>query len=111
MIYYHRNQWPWGRSTIITSHNGAGTVKVSIEDLELNTAYISALSVVENKRRKGFGRELLKLAEREAKRLGAQIVKLSSVDGSFTLNWYQNEGYVIEKYNSVEGGTVLKKVL
>jgi len=111
MIYYHRNQWPWGRSTIINSHNGAGTVKVSVEDLESNTAYISALSVVENKRRRGFGHELLKLAEEEAKRLGAQIVKLSSVDGSFTLDWYQNEGYVIERYSRFEGGTLLKKDL
>jgi GNAT superfamily N-acetyltransferase len=109
MTYYHRNEWPWGRSTIINTRDGAATVKVSIENYEPKTAYISALSVVEEERHKGYGHDLLILAEDEARRLGARVCKLSSVDGSFTLDWYQREGYVIERHSDYEGGTLLRK--
>jgi len=109
MTYYHRNNWPWGRSTIINTHNGAATVKVSIDRYEPNCADITSLSVVPKERHKGYGRELLQLAEQEARNMGAGIVWLTAVDGEFTLGWYQREGYEIEKHYAKE--TLLKKKL
>lgn len=101
MEYYHRNEWPWGKTTIINICDGAATVKVTVENSNSDVAFISSLSVVPDKRHCGFGHNLLGLAELEAKNMGCTHVELWAVIGEFTVGWYQREGYHI--INKVEG--------
>lgn len=95
MEYFHRNNWPWGKSTIINILDGAGTVKVTVEDDNPKMACISSLSVVPDKRHCGFGKQLLKMAEEEARVMGCTKVMLYAVVGEFTVEWYQREGYKV----------------
>jgi ribosomal protein S18 acetylase RimI-like enzyme len=111
MIYYHRNNWPCGKSTLINTHGGAASVKVMMENRSV-MADIVNITVVPNKRGKGWGRELLSLAEEEARNMGAKMVQLSSVEGNdFTLDWYKRAGYEVSHHDGFIHCVVLRKSL
>ena len=94
MVEMHTNRWPWGRMVDIVTHGGRGLVCVSVTDGEENKAWIHNISVVDHCRRRGYGRQLMKLAERKAKLLGCEMALLRVDKGTFQEQWYRRLGYV-----------------
>lgn len=92
-IIKHRNNWPWGHSTIIIIEGGKGTVTVSFDKEFEDEATITSLSVHESARKKGLGTKLIKLAEEEVKEFGVNKIVLFADEESFTYDWYQRLGY------------------
>ncbi len=94
MVEMHTNRWPWGLMVDIVTHGGRGLVCVSVTDGEENKAWIHNISVVDHCRRRGYGRQLMRLAERKAKLLGCEIALLRVDKGTFQEQWYRRLGYV-----------------
>lgn len=94
MVEMHTNRWPWGLMVDIVTHGGRGLVCVSVTDGEENKAWIHNISVVDHCRRRGYGRQLMKLAERKAKLLGCEMALLRVDKGTFQEQWYRRLGYV-----------------
>lgn len=69
MVEMHTNRWPWGLMVDIVTHG-------------------------DHCRRRGYGRQLMKLAERKAKLLGCEIALLRVDKGTFQEQWYRRLGYV-----------------
>lgn len=92
--FYHKNDWNWGTSVVITKHNGRGIVNVSITKAQPKVAFISGLSVEETSRRNGYGQEMLEAAETYASQAGCAQVELYADPDSFTLGWYKKNGYI-----------------
>lgn len=89
----HKNNWCWGKSTIIITNDGCGTVTVQFEDEYPNDANITGLSVYESKRNSGYGTSLLAEAEKEAKDNGKKCIYISCEKNSWVEKWYIKNGY------------------
>lgn len=90
----HRNKWCWGKSTIIITNDGCGTITVQFDDEFTNDAIISGLSVHESKRNKGYGTKLLHEAEEEAKANLKTTLYISCDKDSWIEKWYMKEGFI-----------------
>ena len=70
----------WGRSNIIVTSDGCGLVTVSFENDMFSgpekAAVLSGLSVVDSKRKSGYGRALVAAAEDLARKEGAKMMIL-----------------------------------
>lgn len=102
MIQYQ--QWYKEHRVLITDllHHGSVQVGIPAKDYEGNLikgkadAIIYALWVDERYRKHGAARELLKKAEREAKRMGCKTICLewdNREAEEWTLKWYKRLGY------------------
>lgn len=58
-LILHTNKWYWGESVIIVRNDGFGLVTVQFDSSRPDLAFITGLSVFENERRKGIGKELI----------------------------------------------------
>lgn len=103
---YHKCTWYWGKTVKIITNDCKGTIRVSFDDEHPAEAIIDSFSVVEDEQRKGIGTELLKEAERiikERKVVGKII--LWAVKGSWTVDWYERNGYIVtddsDKYECI----------
>lgn len=79
--------------TLIMTSSGEGICSVSIDENIRSCACIYNLSVEEKYRRKGYGDMLMKEAENEVRRLGADVISLSVLKDSFMEVWYRRIGY------------------
>lgn len=62
-VFFHTNQWHWGRSVDIVKTNGTAIVCVKFDEKTFpKTGYICDLSVLLPERRKGLGQEMMKYA-------------------------------------------------
>lgn len=105
---HHTNDWNWGRRVIIVTNDGCGLISVSFYDDEKDAAYIHGLSVVEAKRKQGYGDALVYEAE-----LTAMLGKVDHIfigsEKKWITKWYERLGY---KYDhEKDGETILKKKL
>ena len=94
-IIKHRNNWPFGDSTIIVLDNGYGVVKVTHENDSIDECTIIGLSVHKDKRGQGLGNRLLTEAENEAKEhYGVKTICLyCDIENDFVFSWYTRHGY------------------
>lgn len=91
---YHYNKSYWGESTTIITDSGHGMIKVCHDKFLANEVTICNLNVSPEKRRKGIGTKLIKLAEKEAKAFGVNKVNISvENDNVFVKDWYKRLGY------------------
>ena len=79
--------------TLIITRGGEGICSVSIDENIKSCACIYNLRVEEKYRRKGYGDMLMKEAENEVRRLGADVISLSVLKDSFMEVWYRRIGY------------------
>lgn len=104
---YHRNDWSWGRKTLINLSEGYASVTVSIDRDYMLTAWISDLQVHPDRRREGLGNDLLTEALLEARRMGATMACLwPDPSGSWLTDWYKRHGFE-EDRKGEDGKTIL----
>ena len=89
----HKNTWCWGKSTIIITNDGCGTVTVQFDNDFPDDANICGLSVYEAKRNKGYGTKLLHEAEKEVKENNRKNIFISCESNSWIEEWYIKNGY------------------
>ena len=82
----HVNTWIWGKSTIIITNDGYGTITVQTYDDEPNRAYIVSLSVEQTKRKNRYATRLVEEAEKEAANYGVKTISLSVDKNSWVYN-------------------------
>ena len=95
---------------LIMTSGGEGICSVSIDDNIKSCACIYNLNVEEKHRRKGYGNRLLEEAEKEAQRLGANVISLAVKNNSFMFDWYQRKGY-IPLFSDSEFVTLYKEII
>jgi GNAT superfamily N-acetyltransferase len=62
-VFYHTNQWHWGRSVDIVKDDGTAIVSVEFDEKTFpKTGCICNLSVIATERRKGLGQKMMKYA-------------------------------------------------
>lgn len=62
-VYYHTNQWYWGKSVDIVKDDGTAIVCVKFDKNTFpKTGYICNLSVLETERKKGLGDKMMRYA-------------------------------------------------
>ena len=89
----HRNEWPWGISYELIFDKGNGLASLSFEN-GCPGSFLSSLSVLEEKRRKGLGSYILRYCEKLSKTNGKVFVQ-AYVDPEYphNLEWYKKRGY------------------
>lgn len=103
MTIIHQH-WCQERRALIIDTENLSMVQVSVPDADSDDnriegkadALIYALWVDEFARRRGVGRKLLEMAEREARRMGCKTVCLEwdrRESEEWTLRWYERLGY------------------
>ena len=111
MTYTHKNTWNWGQTHTIVYWNGVGLVNVSVENETPERATIHGVSVLPGYRKRGYGTTLLRLAEKEAKKMGCTWVELTTIKGGFEERWYREHGYNDIPGEDVDGMICLGKEL
>lgn len=99
MIQYQK--WKDEKRILITDEQNHGSIQISIPYYNSNIlgkadALIYALFVDKEYRRKNVAKQLLKLAEKQAKLNGINIIGIEfdkEESESFVLDWYLREGY------------------
>lgn len=103
---YHRQENPWGRTTVIVMAGGKALAMVTVTENEREVAILHDLMVHPSKRRLGIGDALLAEAFEEAKRMGAKTLRLSVAPGSWMEGWYERSGFHLVGTNAYEGHAV-----
>lgn len=99
-IVYHRNKAPYGDITALLTEDASAYVMITIFNEDKGMAVIHDLVVHKDRRGEGLGRLLLEEAVAEAKRMGADAVRLSAEPGSWAEEWYKRHGF--QKTGQVE---------
>ena len=108
----HKNIWNWGDSIIIITSDAYGIVTVSFETRDLDVAYISGLSVVNDKRNQGYGSILLEEAEKEIKNRNCKVIYIGCDPNLWVYSWYKRKGYIYDGEEESDKNLVrLKKEL
>ena len=92
----HFNNWGSFSTETIIIEGGKGMVSIDYYVGAENTAFIHDLSVVEEARSKGLGRQLMQLAIEAAKQRGYNAVELnynSKVTPHWVGDWYSRIGF------------------
>ena len=92
---FHRNKTYFGETTYIVMEDGYGLVMVTRVAGYEKEAAIHDLIVHKDRRGEGIGRALLGEAEEEARRMGAEQVKIVTEPGSWLEEWYKRHGFQI----------------
>ena len=91
--FIHKNVWRWGKSDTIVIDCGRGMVSISIENEDSSIAYLSGISVVEDRRNLGFGNLLLHLAKAHAHEMGAKELHLWADPNQWVFDWYKRHWF------------------
>ena len=98
-----------GRDVFVIERGGdlVGTVTFSVREEEgLRCGYVNLLAVDPRERRHGLGAKLMAVAERRAKDLGLDRVRLdTAIPAAHLLRWYTARGYEPVKEAQWEGKT------
>jgi len=103
---FHPTECEWGGSIYIMQRDGCAFVRLYFYNDDFNTIYIEGLSVDQKERGKGRGTELLKVAEKEAKKINGTMICLWVNKYSWVHNWYQCQGYVDSKDHDCEPNSI-----
>ena len=90
---YHRNETYYGRTTTIITADAAAYAMVTVYKEYPDVAAIHDLVVLKERRGEGLGREMLIEACEEAKRMGADYIRLSVEPNSWLEEWYGRHGF------------------
>lgn len=91
-----RDEWDWGRTTVINMAGGHASVKVYVEKDKPLAAAICDLTVDPSMRRCGLGDDLILAALAEAWELGAGTAVLWTYKRSWTASWYKRKGFILD---------------
>ena len=94
-VIYHKNNWPWGQQTIIVIASGRAMCSVSVENDDYSVAYLHNIIVHPSIRRRGYGRELLTLAQRRARLMKCTKLVLWADPNDWPFEWYKRNGFVV----------------
>jgi len=90
----HVNQWPWGRKDTIVIANGYALCELSIEKNNPSVAYLSDVIVLQLARGRGYGNQLLDLAKKHAREMGAKMLCLWADPEQWVVDWYKRHGFI-----------------
>src|SRR5438477_7726099 len=86
-----------GREVYVIERDGEliGTVTVAVKESEgTRYGYINVLAVAPNHQRRGIGSELMAIAERRAREIGLDRVRLdTAIPAQHLIKWYAARGY------------------
>lgn len=94
-VFYHTNQWWWGKSIDIVKDNGTAIICVKYDEKTFPKAgYICGLSVLESERRKGVGERMMKYALMSCRDNRMTFARLH-VDAKniWLKEWYERLGF------------------
>ena len=92
----HKNDWWWGKTTTLIHKDGIATVELQFDNNYPTVAFIKGLSVFDLYRKKGYGKQMLRLCEDIAKKEGKLFLQLSvDKDCEWLVNWYKREYFDI----------------
>ena len=94
-VFYHTNQWWWGRSIDIVKDDGTAIVCVKFDEKTFPKAgYICDLSVLETERKKGIGLVMMQHAIAECRKNNMTFARLH-VDAKniWLREWYERLGF------------------
>lgn len=94
-VFFHVNQWFWGRSVDIVKDDGTAIVCVKFDNKTFPKAgYICDLSVLETERRKGLGTKLMRYALMSCKDNGMTFARLHvGIKNVWLKEWYERLGF------------------
>lgn len=93
-VLYHKNQWNWGTGVTIVIARGLALCTVSVTNDDCSVAYLSGVMVHTSVRKRGYGRLLLKYAERRARLLGCTKILLATDPNQWIADWYRRNGFI-----------------
>ena len=94
-VFYHTNQWYWGKSVDIVKDDGTAIVCVKFDEKTFpKTGYICGLSVLESERRKGIGLRMMRYAIASCRDNDMNFASLH-VDAKniWLREWYESLGF------------------
>ena len=94
-VFFHTNQWWWGRSIDIVKDDGTAIVCVKFDEKTFPKAgYICDLSVLETERKKGIGLVMMQHAIAECRKNNMTFARLH-VDAKniWLREWYERLGF------------------
>jgi GNAT superfamily N-acetyltransferase len=92
-LIWHHNTWPWGKTVRIVTSDGSAIVEMSFEDINPGVCYLSGLSVIPPKRRKGIAKLLMFACESYCRENGIFRIDLNSVLTDWVQEFYKKCGY------------------
>lgn len=94
-VFFHTNQWHWGRSVDIVKDDGTAMVCVKFDEKYFpTTGSIYGLSVLPFERRKGVGTKMIKYALMSCKDNGMTFARLYvDAKNSWLCEWYERLGF------------------
>ena len=102
----------WGQSIFLMEKEGKAFARIYRYNDDTSAIYLENLSVDEDCRRQGIGRELCNIHERIAKEYCAKTLCLSVVKDSWMHEWYIRRGYEDFETNENENKQVwMRKIL
>ena len=90
---YHRNTPAYGGTTTIITEDASAYVMITVFNGKEDIAVIHDLVVLKDRRGEGLGSRILEEAVEEAKRMGADVVRLSVEQKSWLEEWYKRHGF------------------
>ena len=108
-LIWHHNTWPWGKTIRIVTSDGSAIVEMSFEDINPGVCYISGLSVIPPKRRRGIAKHLMFACENYCRENGIFRLDLNSVMEDWVMEFYKKLGYIPIK--EVDGFMQMYKLL
>ena len=90
---YHRNETYYGRTNTILLEDATAYVMVTMFNNSSGVAVIHDLVVLKERRGEGLGKEMLNEACEEARRMGAEYIRLSVEPSSWLEEWYKRHGF------------------
>ena len=103
----------WGRTSYIVADGGRAIALVTVVNNEKSVAILHDLVVHESRRRLGIGRRMLGKAERVAWQMGADLLRLAVMPGTWMEGWYSRMGFSEVGLSEFDGCTsiVMEKII
>jgi len=94
-VFFHINQWWWGRSIDIVKDDGTAIVCVKFDEKTFpKTGSIYGLSVLSTERRKGLGTKMIKYALMSCNDNGKTFARLYvDAKNTWLKEWYERLGF------------------
>lgn len=107
VTYIHHNVCNWGVKDTIVIADGRALCELSIDNDDMENAWLTDVIVWEPARGNGLGRELLQLAERHAREMGAKAILLWADVKGWPIDWYKRHGFV--ECDKIQDGLIVMK--
>lgn len=109
VIHTQRQEWGDYDRYLFATDSAYGSIQLDVSDIpDANTnadAYVYALWVNKEQRKKGIATALLKRAEEKAKQCGCKRIALywdRRESERYVLNWYKRQGYREHGFNEYQ---------